>query len=133
MAGVKREKEALGRASDRLALALSLLAQGSWGPELAKGGGERTAGGFVSAAGLQILHEMEGAVGVSGAACVGCSGCYWVGEAGDRRIPPPGSSERALPSHHKGQVLGTMAASTVRAAADAERRRTHTWPAASRF
>lgn len=36
-------------------------------------------------------------MGVSGAACVGCLGCYWVKEAGDGRVPLP-AAQRALSS-----------------------------------
>lgn len=73
------------------------LSRGDLGTRARKGGGERTAGGFVWAAGLQILHKMEGGLGVSGAACVGCPGCYWVGEAGDSRIPLPAAQRAPSP------------------------------------
>lgn len=36
-------------------------------------------------------------MGVSGAACVGCLGCYWVKEAGDSRVPLL-AAQRALSS-----------------------------------
>lgn len=73
------------------------FSQGELGTRARKGGGESTAGGFVSAAGLQLLHKMEGGEGVSGEACVGCPGCYWVGEAGDSRIPLPAAQRAPFP------------------------------------
>lgn len=39
------------------------FSQGELGTRARKGGGESTAGGFVSAAGLQTLHKMEGGGG----------------------------------------------------------------------
>lgn len=53
-------------------------------------------------------------MGVSGAACVGCLGCYWVKETGDSRVPLP-AAQRTISSLHKGQVLRATAASMVRA------------------
>lgn len=101
---------------DRLALALNLLAKGSWGQELAK----------------EVVRALLGAL-FRPRVCGHCT--KWRGDGGERRCmrglsrlllggrswrkqnPPPGSSESALPSpSRKGQVLGRMAASTVRAA-----------------
>lgn len=90
-----------------MALALSLLAQGSWEPELAKGGGERAAGGFVSAAGLQILHEMEGRGGerrsMRGLFGLLLGGRSWRQQntpSPQLREGPPLAPQRSSPRHH---------------------------------
>lgn len=84
-----------------------------------KAGGENTAGGFVPAAGLRTLLKMEGGMGVSGNSGVGCPGCYWVGEAGDResrsrqlRERPPPELQRSSPRRH-GRLHGQQVVATA--------------------
>lgn len=98
-----------------------------------KAGGENTAGGFVPAAGLRTLLKMEGGMGVSGNAGLGCPGCYWVGEAGNRESRSRQLRERPPPEPQRSSP-GAMAASTVRAGQgglwdglSVGRRRTHNW------
>lgn len=93
---------------DRWAQAQSLLAQGSWGQALAKAmvSPETAAGGFVPAAGLRTLHKMQGGMGVSGVREL--SGLLLGGRGWREQNPPPGSSESALPSRRKGQVLRAL-------------------------
>lgn len=98
----RAREEGAGEGPAPLGFGSEPFSQGELGTWAGRRGGEGAAGGFVSAAGLQTLHRMEGGTGVSGAACVGCPGCYWVGEAADSGIPLPAA--RRAPSPRAAKV-----------------------------